>query len=114
MNVIHRAVVACVASSMVAGFTQAAQPMKAEETSYESTTYSVSLPRSVPSRLSVRPCNACSADTLQLAATSAFYIGKEAVTYARFSDYAKGKSHGLTIHFTPETRVVTRLVASAR
>lgn len=89
-------------------------PMKALETSIETATGGLNLPSSVPANLSLRPCNACDLVTLQLATTSEFFIGKETVTFARFTTYAKASSRGLTIHYTPETKVVTRMVASQR
>ncbi len=102
-----------VSATQLFGNAQAAQPMKFLERSYELYTLELSLPRAVPSRLTVRPCLECTPDTLQLANSSLFYIGREAVPYAQFATHAKTRSYSLTIHYTPETKVVTRMVAAA-
>lgn len=94
------------------GITQAAQPMVVLERSFESTTFSVTLPSTVPARLTVRPCDACNAETVQLATTTRFYIGKEEVPYSDFANFAQSQPRGLMIRFTPETRVATRLAIS--
>lgn len=82
------------------------------ENSYESTTFSVDLPRSAPARFSLRPCETCPSETLSLDGSSQYFIGRERISYPEFRAFASKNSRGMMIHFDPKTKVVTRLVVS--
>lgn len=96
----------------LAGAASSRPPIIPVEKSYELYTLAINLPRNVPARLTVRECDTCTPDVLRIENSSSFYIGKETVPYAQFAAHARARSYSLTVHYTPETKVVTRMIAA--
>lgn len=85
------------------------------EACLESGTDLVSLPGVPGGMLTAKECTVCDSQRLTFDRNTRYFIGKEAVTYARLrAEAAKGNLR-LDIFYRPDTRVLTRmrLVASA-
>lgn len=91
---------------------QVLAPIRIIETSIETTTLGVSLPASVPARFVARSCDTCPAATLSLTEESRFFVGRDEMRYAQFLAASRSRSRFMTIHYTPETLDVTRIVVS--
>jgi len=89
---------------------QTLAPIKIIEASIETTTLAISLPASAPARFVARSCPTCEAVTLAITEESRFLMGREEIPYAQFLATGRSGSHFMTIHYTPETLDVTRIV----
>lgn len=90
-------------------------PASVSEYGIEASTEGTILPSSVSGTL-VNTCATCRAPTsYHLTAATTYFVGRQAVTFAQFADYAKSGTHGLMIFVQTNgpaiTNVVTRLVA---
>ena len=81
----------------------------------ESGTDLVSLPGVPGGMLTAKECNACDSQRLTFDRNTRYFIGKEAVSYARLRTAAAKGNLRLDIFYRPDTHVLTRvrLVASA-
>jgi hypothetical protein len=98
------------ASSALAG-----PPMQNIEACLESGTGLVSLPGVPGGMLTAKECKACDSQRLTFDANTRYFIGKQAVTYARLRTAAAKGDLRLDVFFRPDTHVLTRvrLAASA-
>jgi hypothetical protein len=85
------------------------------EACLESGTDLVSLPAVPGGMLTAKECSACDSQRLTFDANTRYFIGTQAVPYARLRAEAAKGSLSLDIFYKPDTRVLTRvrLVASA-
>jgi len=69
----------------------------------------VPLPGVPGGTLSARACSTCETLRLSFDANTRYYLGKEAVPYARLRDAASKGTTTFYVFYRPETRVLTRL-----
>ncbi len=81
----------------------------------ESGTDLVALPGVPGGTLSAKECTACATHRLTFDQKTRYFIGKEAVPYARLLDAANKGSKRIYVFYRPDTKALTRvrLVASA-
>ncbi|MFZ2508594.1 MAG: hypothetical protein WAW79_09010 [Steroidobacteraceae bacterium] len=79
----------------------------------ESGTELVVLPGVPGGTLSARECSTCSAQRLTFDSGTRYFIGEEAVPYARLREAASKGSLQLYVFYRPDTRVLTRLRLAA-
>lgn len=92
-----------------ASIAAAAMPLKTIEECIESGTRTVSLPSSAGGSLSATTCVGCASLRLKFDSRTRFYVGREAVNYARFRKAAGTTDLRLDIFYEPKTRILTRL-----
>lgn len=93
----------------LAGTAGAAPMLKTIEECLESGTRAVSLPGAATGTLSASPCTGCPTLRLRFDARTAYLIGKQPVTYAKFREAAAKEDLRLDVFYQPQTRVLTRL-----
>ena len=93
----------------------AGSKLQTVEECLESGTDLVSLPGVPGGTLSAKECTACSSVRLSFGPNTRYFIGKQAVPYARFHAAASKGNAQLYVFFRPDTHVLTRvrLIASA-
>ena len=69
----------------------------------------VALPGVPGGTLTASGCRGCPSQRLTFDANTRYYIGKEAVTYARLREAAAKGPIGLDVFYRPATRTLTRL-----
>lgn len=109
-GVMATAIGALIASSATAG-----PRMISNEACLESGTDLVSLPAVPGGMLTAKECTACASQRLTFDPNTRYFIGTEAVPYARLRAAAAKGNLSLDIFYRPDTHVLTRLrlVASA-
>ncbi len=75
----------------------------------ESGTDLVSLPGVPGGSLSAKECSTCSSVRLTFDASTRYFVGNQAVPYARLREAAGKGSLRLYVFYRPDTRVLTRL-----
>lgn len=90
-------------------------PLGTIEECLETGTDLVSLPGTPVGTLSAKGCSACETLRLRFDAGTRYYIGDEAVSYARLQAAASRGTTGIDVFYHPGTQALTRLrlVASA-
>ena len=92
-----------------AGIATAAMPLKTIEECIESGTRTVSLPSGTGGSLSAKTCVGCATLRLKFDSRTRFYVGRQAVNYAKFRQAAGKTDLRLDIFYEPKTRILTRL-----
>jgi hypothetical protein len=107
--------VAVAVSALTAASALAGPSLKTVEECLESGTDLVALPAVPGGMLTAKECSACDSQRLTFDANTRYFIGKQAVPYARLRTAAAKGNLRLDIFYRPDTRVLTRvrLVASA-
>ena len=113
--VLRRAGRLAIASGMLVMAVASAQqlPMKYIEECLESGTELVALPAQAAGPVSASECRGCETRRLQFDRSTRYFIGKEAVSYARFRESASQNPRGLFVCYHPGTRNLTRLRMTA-
>jgi hypothetical protein len=107
---VRRASWLAVAAGLALAGTASAERMNVTvEQGIETGTRAVSLPSKPSGTLAARPCGDCDALQLRFDGRTAFYIGKQAVPYAKFREAASKGNLRLDVVYTNSTRVLTRL-----
>jgi hypothetical protein len=88
-------------------------PMRYIEECLESGTALVTLPALAAGSLSASECSGCETRRLQFDRNTRYFIGKEAVSYARFRESASQRPRGFFVCYHPGTRNLTRLRMTA-
>lgn len=83
------------------------------EDGIEASTTSVTLPESVPTRWSFRPCTTCSPVNVTLDEGSALFVGRDPVSLATLRKYAARGPANLDVYSDPKTGRVTRVILRA-
>lgn len=112
---LRRAGTLALAGSMLATAAATAQqlPMRYIEECLESGTELVTLPALAAGTVSASECRGCETRRLQFDRSTRYFIGKEAVSYARFRESASQNPRGLFVCYHPGTRNLTRLRMTA-
>lgn len=107
---LRRACLLAAAIGALAAATATAQPrLVTIEQCLESGTDLVALPGTPGGTLSARECQACATLRLKFDAQTRYFIGDEAVPYARLRDAAKSGNKRLDVFYRPDTGALTRL-----
>ena len=80
----------------------------------ESSTESVSLPVTVPYRMSLRPCPTCQVLDLQVDASTRFFVGNDQVDLQTLRAYASRSVQQLNVCRAAGTQRLTRIVLAAQ
>jgi len=104
---------AAAVSALAAASALAGPRMQNIEACLESGTDLVSLPAVPGGLLTAKECSACDSQRLTFDANTRYFIGKQAVPYARLRTAAAKGSLSLDIFYRPDTRVLTRLRLAA-
>ena len=109
------AVLATVIGALAASAASAGPMLGTIEECLESGTDLVSLPGVPGGMLTAKECSACDSQRLSFGTNTRYFIGKQAVPYARLRTAAAKGNLRLDIFYRPDTRVLTRvrLAASA-
>lgn len=83
------------------------------EDAYEASTLYVSVPESVPTRWTLRPCPACSQLTLAVDGNSRFFVGTDEVSLAMLRKYAVRGTTNIDVFADPRSNRVTRVILRA-
>ncbi|MEX1993366.1 MAG: hypothetical protein WD929_01795 [Steroidobacteraceae bacterium] len=112
---LRRAGALALASGVLATALASAQGLPARyiEECLESGTELVTLPALAAGPLSASECRGCETRRLQFDRSTRYFIGKEAVSYARFRESASQTPRGLYVCYHPATRNITRLRMTA-
>ncbi len=98
---------------LVTATTQAQRQTVHVEECLESGTRLVSLPGSPGGSLSASECRGCESLRLGFDAATRYFIGDEAVSYARLREAAGQKPAALNVCYDPKNRTLTRLRLAA-
>lgn len=80
----------------------------------ETTSTTLSLPRSVPGSITVAPCEGCPSVLLQVTNETRLLIDSQSVSLAELREAAATPSQNVSIYYVPATRAITRIVVSSR
>ena len=80
------------------------------ENAYEASTLYVSVPESVPTSWTLRPCPTCNQLTLAVDGNSRFFVGKDEVSLAMLRKYAVRGTTNLDVFADPKSKRVTRVI----
>jgi hypothetical protein len=108
-----RRLIALACGLVLAAGAAAQKPTKGLTGGLETGTELVRLPGTPSGSLQVRECDACPVVRLEFDAGTRYFIGSEAVTYARFREAAEKRPAGLLVSYRLGTRTLTRLRLSA-
>lgn len=100
-------------ASLAAAGALAQGPLATIEECLESGTDLVALPGTPGGTLNASECRGCPALRLSFDARTRYFIGKEAVSYARLREAAASGSLRLDVFYRPDNRTVTRLRLAA-
>ncbi len=110
----HRASwLVALAGALAATAAGAALPLKTIEECLESGTTLVALPAAAGGSLSARACSGCPSLRLSFDDRTAYFIGKEKVSYARLRAAAAKGDLRLDLFYDPKTRDLTRIRLAA-
>ncbi len=104
---------AALAGALVAAAAGAQVPMQTIEECLESGTDLVTLPGAPGGTLNARECSGCPSLRLSFSQRTRYFIGAEAVTYARLLEAAGKRDARLDLFYEPKTRTLTRLRLAA-
>ncbi len=104
---------ALLAGALLAATAAAQTPSRTIEECVESGTGLVTLPGVAGGSLSASECRGCTSIRLSFDGNTRYYIGKEAVTYARLREAAAKGDVRLYLFYKPTTRTLTRLRLAA-
>jgi hypothetical protein len=104
---------AAAAGALVAAAAGAQVPMQTIEECLESGTDLVTLPGAPGGTLSARECSGCPSLRLSFGQRTRYFIGAEAVTYARLLEAAGKRDARLDVFYEPKSRTLTRLRLAA-
>jgi hypothetical protein len=111
---IHRSrLIALACGLLVASGAAAQKPTKGITGGLETGTELVRLPGTPSGSLQVRECDTCPSLRLEFDASTRYFIGSQAVTYAQFREAASKRPAGLLVSYRLGTRTLTRLRLSA-
>jgi hypothetical protein len=96
-------------AAFACGIAAAAPPLKAIEECIETGTKAVSLPGAASGSLSANTCAGCAPLRLKFGAGTRFYVGRQAVGYAKFRQAAAKADLRLDVYYETKTRTLTRL-----
>lgn len=96
-------------AAVACGIAAAAPPLKAIEECIETGTRTVSLPGTAGGSLSATACAGCAPLRLTFGAGTRFYVGSQAVSYAKFRQAAAKADLRLDVYYDTKTRALTRL-----
>lgn len=95
--------------ALLAGAAAAAVPLKTVEECIETGTRAVSLPGTAGGSISASACTDCSSLRLGFDSRTRYFVGTQAVNYAKFRQAAAKSDLRLDVFYDPKTRTVTRL-----
>lgn len=98
---------------LIAAGAGAQLPHKYVEECLESGTALVSLPGAPGGSLSASQCRGCGSLRLNFGQRTKYFVGAEAVSYARLREVAGKSPASLNVCYDPATRVLTRLRLAA-
>lgn len=86
---------------------------RSSERPIETTTVGLPLPRSTPGSMTISPCeDSCLAVTLEITASSQFFVGRKAVSFADLRAVAISSSANAVVFYDIKTNAVTRIVVT--
>jgi hypothetical protein len=107
---LHRAwLLATALGALASAAALAGPPLGTIEECLESGTDLVSLPGVPGGTLSARACATCETLRLNFDARTAYFIGNEAVPYARLRDAAGKGRQSIYVFYRPDTKALTRV-----
>lgn len=107
------AILAASAWALLAAPALAQKPMVILENVLESSSSLLTLPGTPGGSVTARECRDCPSQRLTFGRNTRYYVGNEAVSYSRFRQLAAAGDERVYVHFSPETRVLTRLRLSS-
>lgn len=84
--------------------------MRSLEDAIEADTSIVSVPESVPTSLSLKPCGDCKFLTLSVPTSTRFYVGKDEVSLKDLRRYANRGQTNFDVFYDRKTKQVRRMV----
>lgn len=94
---------------------QSSAHMTAVEYTIESSSAYLNLPDSVPGTIALAPCDTgCAPITLQLVATSTFFLGVKQLSYAELREWSLRPALNVAVHYEPQSKDITRIVLTDR
>jgi hypothetical protein len=97
------------AAALATGIAVAAPQLLTIEECLETGTREVSLPGSAGGSLTANTCAGCPTLRLRFDASTAYFVGKQRVSYTKFREAASREDVRLDVFYQPKTRVLTRL-----
>jgi hypothetical protein len=95
--------------ALVIGVAGAAAPLTTIEECIETGTDLVSLPGTAGGSLSAKACASCDSVRLRFDSNTHYFIGDEAVPYARLREAASRGTQSLYVFYRPDTKIMTRV-----
>lgn len=85
--------------------------MSVVEYTIESTSAYLNLPDSLPGPIALAPCDSgCAPITLQLVATSTFFLNARQLSFAELREWSSRPSLNVAVHYEPQSKDITRIV----
>ena len=110
MRVVRRARLALAAAGLLAAGAAAAAPqLLTVEECLETGTRAVSLPGAAGGSIAANVCSGCPTLRLSFDESTAYFIGKQRVSYTKFRAAAGKADIRLDVFYKPQSRVLTRL-----